>query len=75
MNGHPASRARRRAISVFPNSGRADHQDILGEHIFRHFRREFLSAYAIAQRDGDRAPCRGLSNDVFVELDDNFARS
>ena len=59
----------------FSHSGGADHQNIFGEHIFRHFGREFLPAHAVAQRDGDRALCGGLSDDVFVQLDDNFARS
>jgi hypothetical protein len=61
--------------STFSHSGGADHQNIFGEHIFRHFGREFLPAHAVAQRDGDRAFCGGLSDDVLVQLDDDFARS
>ncbi len=53
---------------------KADHQNIFGKHIFRHFGRELLPAHAVAQSDGDRALRGGLSDDVFVQLDDNFAR-
>ncbi len=58
----------------FSNSGGPDHQNIFGQNIFGHFRREFLAAHAIAQRHGYRAFCGGLPDNVFVQLDDNFAR-
>jgi len=74
MNGQPARRARRRAISVFSHAGGADHQNIFGKHIFGHFGGEFLAADAVAQGYGYRAFCGGLADDVFVQLDDNFAR-
>ncbi len=57
------------------DSGRANHQNILRQDVFRHFGCQFLAAHAIAQRDGDRALSRGLADDVLVQLDDNFARS
>ena len=48
------------------DSGRADHQNVLGENVFRHFGREFLPADTVAQRDGNRALGGGLPDDVFI---------
>src|SRR5580704_1828615 len=59
----------------FSYSRGANHQNILGENVFRHFGRELLPAHTVAQRDGHRALCRSLSDDVLVQLYDNFARS
>ena len=71
-----AARQARKAARNFrlAHAGRPDHQNILGQNIFGHFGRKLLAAHAVAQGDGDGALCGGLPDDVFVELDDDFAR-
>ena len=50
------------------DAGRADHQDVLGHHLFAHLPFELLPAPAVAQRDGDGALGVVLADDVAVEL-------
>ena len=47
---------------------RADHQNILGQHLLAHLVIELLAAPAIAQGDGDGALGVALADDVAVEL-------
>ena len=56
------------------DAGGTDHQNIFGQNVFGHFGREFLAAHAIAQGDSDGFFGGVLADDVFVELDDDFAR-
>jgi len=58
----------------FADAGGADHDDVLGDDFFRHLGPKFLAAHAIAQGDGDGALGVFLSDNVFVELGDDFAR-
>ena len=58
----------------FAHAGRANHQDILGQHVFSNFRRQLLSAHTIAQRNRNCALGRILPDDIFIELRDDFAR-
>ncbi len=53
---------------------RPDHQNILGKDVFGELGSELLAANAIAKRDGDRFLGCVLAHDIFIELDDNFAR-
>ena len=57
------------------HAGGPDHQNIFRQHFLGHLRRKFLAPHAVAQSDGHGALGGGLSDDVFVELDDDFARS
>ena len=57
------------------HAGGADHEDVLGHHLFGHFGRQFLAADAVAQRDGHGALGVGLPHHVLVELAHDFARS
>ena len=56
-----------------PDTGRSDHQDVLGRDLVGDLRRQALATEAVAQ--GDRhGPLRlGLSDDVLVELGDDLA--
>ena len=69
-----ASLASRRAISVLPTPVGPDHDDVLGDDFFGQLGRELLAAHAIAQGDGDGALGLVLSDDIFVEFGDDFAR-
>ena len=55
------------------DAGRADHQDVLGQHLFAHLLVELQAAPAVAQRDRDRALGVGLADDEAVELGNDFA--
>ncbi len=57
------------------DAGGADHEDVLGHHLFGHLRRQFLAADAIAQGDGHGALGLGLADHVLVQLAHDFARS
>ena len=56
------------------DAGRADHQDILRQHLLAQPLVELQPAPAVAQRDRDRALGVGLADDEAVELGDDFAR-
>ena len=56
------------------DAGGADHEDVLGHHLFGHLRRQFLAADAVAQGDGDGALGVGLPDDVLIQFADDFAR-
>ncbi len=58
----------------FADAGRADHEDVFGHHLIGHFRRKFLAADAVAQRDGHGALGFVLADDVFVQLAHDLAR-
>jgi hypothetical protein len=53
--------------------GRADHQDVLGQHLFTHGLRQLLPAPAVAEGDGDGALGVVLADDEPVELGNDFA--
>ena len=55
-------------------AGGADHEDVLGQHLFAQLLVELQPSPAIAQRDRDRALGIGLPDDEAVELGDDFAR-
>ncbi len=55
------------------DAGRADHQDVLGQHLLAHLAVELLAAPAVAKRDGHRALGVALADDVAVELGDDLA--
>ena len=55
------------------DAGRADHQDVLGQHLLAHLLVELLAPPAIAQGDGDGALGVALADDVAVELGDDLA--
>jgi hypothetical protein len=57
-----------------PHAGRTDHQNILGQNIFGKLGRKFLAAHAIAQSDGHGLLREVLADDVFIQLDHDFAR-
>ena len=54
---------------------RPDHQDVLRRHLLGQVRRQLLPAQAIAQRDGDGALGRALTDDVLVEFRDDLPRA
>ena len=58
----------------FADAGGADHEDVLGHHLFGHLGLELLAADAVAQGDGDGALGVRLADDVLVEFADNLAR-
>ena len=58
----------------FAHAGGPDHQDILRQNVFGEFGLQFLPPHAVAQRDGHGFLRGVLPDDVFVELDDDFAR-
>ncbi len=74
-NGQPGEARQAPRDFRFADAGGADHQNIFGKNVFRHFGRELLPPHAVAQRHGHGALGRGLSDDVLVELNDDFARS
>ena len=55
------------------DAGRADHQDVLRQHLLAQLVVELLAAPAVAQRDGDGALGVGLADDEAVELGDDLA--
>ena len=56
------------------DAGRADHQDVLGQHLFAcRSSVQLLAPPAVAQRDGHRALGVVLADDVAVELGDDLA--
>ena len=55
------------------DAGRADHQDVLRQHLFVEVALQLLAAPAVAQRDGDGALGVVLADDVAVELGDDLA--
>ena len=55
------------------DAGRADHQDVLGQHLLAHLAVELLAAPAVAQGDGHGALGVVLADDVAVELGDDLA--
>ena len=55
------------------DAGRADHQDVLGQHLFLEIALQLLTAPAVAQRNGDGALGVTLANDIAVELGDDLA--
>ena len=55
------------------HTGRADHQDVLGQHLLAQLVVELQPPPAVAQRDRDRALGVGLADDETVELGDDFA--
>ena len=55
------------------DAGRADHQDVLRQHLFLEVALQLLAAPAVAQRDGDGALGVVLADDVAVELGDDLA--
>ena len=55
-------------------TGRADHEDVLRKNLLLHGAFELLPPPAVAQSDGDGALGVVLSDDVPVELGDDFAR-
>src|SRR5690606_33376513 len=57
-----------------PATGRADHQNILRQHLFLEIARELLPTPAIAQGDGDRAFRRALADDVAIGLRNDLTR-
>ena len=56
------------------DAGGTDHQDVLGQHLLAQLLIELQASPAIAQRDRDRALGIILTDDVAVELGDDFAR-
>ncbi len=56
------------------DAGRADHQDVLGQHLLAQLLVELQAPPAVAQRDRDRALGVALADDEAVELGDDFAR-
>ena len=56
------------------DAGRADHQDVLRQHLLAQLLVELQAPPAVAQRDRDRALGIGLADDEAVELGDDFAR-
>ena len=55
------------------DAGRADHQDVLRQHLLAQLLVELLAAPAVAERDGDGALGVALADDVAVELGDDLA--
>ena len=56
-------------------AGRADHQDVLRQHLLAQLGGQLLAPPAVAQRDGDGALGVVLADDVAVELGDDLARA
>ena len=50
------------------DAGRADHQDVLGQHLLAHLAFELLAAPTVAQGNGHSALGVALADDVAVEL-------
>jgi len=58
----------------FTHAGWTDHQNILWQDIFGHFRLQLLSPYAVAQGHGHGSLRRCLPHDVFVQFHHDFPR-
>src|SRR5215831_10202373 len=58
---------------VDANTGRADHQDILRQHLLAQLLVELQPPPAVAQRDCDRALGVALADDEAVQLGDDLA--
>src|SRR5258707_873497 len=58
----------------FADAGRADHQNIFRQDVFRNFGWQLLAAHAVAQCHGDGAFRCILPDDILVELRHDFAR-
>ena len=54
-------------------AGRADHEDVLRQHLFAHLAFELQPAPAVAQRDRDGALCIILPNDIAIEFGNDLA--
>jgi molybdopterin/thiamine biosynthesis adenylyltransferase len=65
--------ARRRADLGLADAGRADHQDVLGQHLVAQVVEQLLAAPAVAQRHGDGALGVVLADDEAVEFGDDLA--
>ena len=72
-----AARQAREAAGDFrlADAGGPDHQNIFRKNFLGQLRLKLLAANAVAQGDGDGFFRRVLPDDVFIELDDDFARS
>ena len=57
----------------FTDTGRADHQDVLGRHFNAQLFRELHAAPAVTQRNGDGAFGIVLADDMAIEFVDDFA--
>src|SRR5262249_35132688 len=57
------------------DAGRADHQDVLRQHLLAQLLRQLLAAPAVAERDGHRALGVMLSDDETVEFGHDLARA
>ena len=68
--GEPGQPARNLGLAA---AGRADHQDVLGQHLFLEVIGQLLAPPAVAQGDGDRALGVLLADDVAVEFGDDLA--
>ena len=55
-------------------AGRADHQDVLGQHLVAHGALELQAPPAVAQGDGHRALGVLLPDDMAIKLGDDLAR-
>ena len=55
------------------DTGRADHQDVLRQHLVAHFFGQLLATPTVAQRNGDGALGVVLADDVAVEFGDDLA--
>ena len=73
MNGAPASLRQPARNLGLADAGRADHQDVLGQHLLAQLVVELQPPPAVAQRDRDRALGVVLADDEAVELGDDFA--
>ena len=57
------------------DAGRADHQDVLGQHLVAQLGRQLLAPPAVAQGHRHGALGVGLADNVPVQLGDDFART
>ena len=73
MNGAPLSRASRRATSVFPDAGGADHDDVVRGDLVPDVVGRLGPAPAVPDRDGDGLLGGLLADDVAVELRHDLA--
>jgi hypothetical protein len=56
------------------DAGRADHQDVLRQHLFTQGAGQLLPPPAVAQRDRDGALGIGLADDETIEFGNDFTR-
>jgi hypothetical protein len=57
------------------DAGRADHQDVLGQHLLAQLLGQLLAAPAVPERHGDGALGVVLADDEAVQLGDDLARA